>query len=90
MATDAPEATLTILVVDDEQVVCRTLGRLLERVGYGVLCAVHPQAALELFQEHHIDIVLSDIRMPELSGVDLCWALRSRRPVPVVLMTVML
>jgi DNA-binding NtrC family response regulator len=80
MQKGVPEETLTILVVDDEQVVCGTLGRLLERVGYGAVCATHPETALRLFQDHDIDIVLSDIRMPGMDGIELLHRLRQLAP----------
>lgn len=77
-----------ILVVDDEAVVRELTVEILRRSGYkphGVPSARH---ALELLDEESFDLVVSDVVMPEMTGVEFLYELRTRRPdLPVVLMT---
>lgn len=60
-----------ILVVDDEQSMREFLSIMLKREGYHVDCAVDGQQAVNLLQENVYDLVLSDIRMPNLAGLEL-------------------
>jgi DNA-binding NtrC family response regulator len=79
---------MRVLVVDDEQNLLMTLAANLELEGFEVHAAASGQQALALFEEHAFDLVLSDIRMPGMNGVDLFRKLRQSKPgVPVVLMT---
>jgi DNA-binding NtrC family response regulator len=79
---------MRVLVVDDEHNLLMTLGANLELEGFEVHTADTGERALELFREHDFDLVLSDIRMPGMNGVDLFRRLRAAKPeVPVVLMT---
>jgi DNA-binding NtrC family response regulator len=77
-----------ILVVDDESVVRELTVELLRRSGYaphGVPSARH---ALELLEREPFDLLLSDVVMPEMTGVELLYELRARKhDLPVVLMT---
>ena len=60
-----------ILVVDDEEILRADLSRLLEEEGYTVVGAKHGEQALDILQDTHIDLILTDIRMPGMSGLDL-------------------
>jgi DNA-binding NtrC family response regulator len=77
-----------ILVVDDEEVVREVTVEVLRRGGHdpqGVPSAKH---ALELLDEESFDLVVSDVVMPEMTGVEFLYELRKSRPdLPVVLMT---
>jgi DNA-binding NtrC family response regulator len=77
-----------ILVVDDEPAVRDLTVEILRRSGYkphGVPTARH---ALDLLEEEQFDLVVSDVVMPEMTGVELLYELRRRQPdLPVVLMT---
>jgi CheY-like chemotaxis protein len=77
-----------ILCVDDEEVP-RTLRRMvLIRQGYTVLPAVSAAEALELLEQHHVDLVLTDQMMPGLVGTELAKHLRSTRPsLPVIIVS---
>jgi len=78
----------TILVVDDEQGLVETVRVLLTREGFEVRTALSGKAALEIFEEEGADLVLADVRMPVMSGVEVLEAIRERSPdTPVVLMT---
>src|SRR5512135_1374305 len=70
MATHTAEPT-TILVVDDEQGIRQALDRYLRRLGYRVLLAEHGDAALRLLASDPPQAMLSDIRMPGMTGVEL-------------------
>ena len=77
-----------ILVVDDEAPLLMTLVANLELEGFDVKEASSAEHALQLIAEHDFDVVLSDIKMPGMNGVDLCREIRRRRPdLPVILMT---
>lgn len=63
--------TQIILVVDDDEGLREGLSRLLEDEGYQVLCADNGDRALEIIRQTHIDLILTDMRMPGMSGIEL-------------------
>jgi EAL domain-containing protein (putative c-di-GMP-specific phosphodiesterase class I) len=77
-----------VLVIDDEPAVLRVLGLLLERHGFAVDTVANARDGLKLLEKEKFHCVLSDIIMPELSGVDFLRELRRHDlDVPVILMT---
>ena len=68
-ADEAPGAT--ILVVDDEPELCRALSKLLGRNGYTVLTAGNGEEALQALRRQEVHLVLSDLQMPRMGGLDL-------------------
>lgn len=77
-----------ILVVDDEPKMRRVLEIMLARLGHTALMAANGREALALCETEPIDLVLTDLRMPEMDGLTLLAALRRRRNfVPVVVIT---
>jgi response regulator RpfG family c-di-GMP phosphodiesterase len=70
----------TLLVVDDEARILSALRRSLRREGWRVLIASTPAEALRLLDEEPIDAVLSDHKMPRMSGLDVLEAAAQRRP----------
>jgi two-component system C4-dicarboxylate transport response regulator DctD len=77
-----------ILVVDDEQIVRDLAVQVLRRAGYDVVSAGRAHDALEMVAAGSVDLVVSDVVMPGLSGVELLTELHERWPeLPVVLMT---
>jgi two-component system, NtrC family, response regulator HydG len=68
---DAEQPVATLLVADDDPAVRESLERALTREGYAVVLAPDGQAALERLQAGGIDLVLSDLKMPGLSGLEL-------------------
>jgi DNA-binding NtrC family response regulator len=77
-----------ILVIDDEQSILNTLKILLRGEGFQVDVRTKGGEALQEWDDIHPDIVLTDIRMPEVSGMDVLAAVREKDPqVPVILMT---
>jgi DNA-binding NtrC family response regulator len=77
-----------VLVVDDERGILETLQILLRGEGFEPIAAQGGAAGLESLREHDPDIILTDVRMPGVTGVQLLAASRERNPdVPVILMT---
>ena len=77
-----------ILVVDDESKMQRILEIMLRKMGHEVTCADNGGEALEILHATPHDLVISDLRMPGLSGIDLLRALRNQAgDVPVIIMT---
>jgi two-component system response regulator PilR (NtrC family) len=83
-ATDRSSGTLVIkpriLIVDDEPSMREMLGIVLRRDGYDVLIAPNGTQALALLQSERVDLLLSDIRMPDLSGVEVLRAAKAANP----------
>jgi CheY-like chemotaxis protein len=71
-----------ILVVDDHDDTLRSMKLLLSRLGYEVLAADNMSDALRIAEEQHFDILLSDIGLPDGSGLELLRRIRQRRDVP--------
>ncbi|NQT27954.1 response regulator [candidate division KSB1 bacterium] len=77
-----------ILVVDDVDTIARVYARFLEREGYEVRIAFNGMEALDVWERFKPDLVVSDIRMPKMSGFELANALRKKNPEQkVILMT---
>jgi len=77
-----------VLIVDDDSVARRQLRSLLTANGYAVIEAGNGRIAREILAEHEIDVVVSDIFMPECDGFELIAAIRAmERPVPVIAMS---
>ncbi|MFC5300925.1 EAL domain-containing protein [Azospira restricta] len=74
------EAMPTLLLVDDEPQVLISLSRLLRREGYQILTAGNPQQAFDLLARHRVDVVVSDQRMPEMSGTEFFARVRQLYP----------
>jgi EAL domain-containing protein (putative c-di-GMP-specific phosphodiesterase class I) len=84
----APAGARRVLIIDDEPAVLRVIGLLLERHGFAVASASNARDGLSLLADKGFDVVLSDIIMPELSGLDFLRELRQHDlDVPVILMT---
>ena len=79
--------TRTILVVDDETTLRETLVEALEMEGYRAISAADGRAALEQFRSGRPDLVLLDLMLPELSGVEVCRILRAESAVPIIMLT---
>ncbi len=68
----------TVLIVDDELEVCLSLGELLRSKGYGAIHVDAPQDVLPLLEREKVDLVIMDVRMPSIGGIDLLKAVRER------------
>jgi putative two-component system response regulator len=79
---------IKILVIDDDAVVRDVIGEMLAVAGYEVVAAANAADALELFMDERIGLVVTDIVMPDVSGLELLEAMRLHRPsLPIVLVT---
>jgi len=67
----------TILVVNDNPDRLEVMSLLLQRAGYRVLVASDGREAFTIAQHEHHDLIISDVMMPHLSGIDLCRAIRA-------------
>ncbi|MEM1348867.1 MAG: sigma-54 dependent transcriptional regulator [Myxococcota bacterium] len=74
------DADATILLVDDEAAHLKTLEKLFSRKGYDVLTAEHGQLAVEILRERDVDLVITDLMMPKLDGMELLELVRTLRP----------
>lgn len=82
------ESRKRILVVDDEQEITLVLRSGLTKHGYDVRVANEGEAALELFQAWTPDLVVTDLSMPNMHGLDLCRRLRGMSSVPIIVLSV--
>ena len=78
-----------ILIVDDEPQLRRALRRALEGYGYAVREAEDGAGALAEFQSYKPDIVLLDLVLPDMSGVDVCRELRQNHQTPIIVLSVL-
>ncbi len=81
-------APLTILLIDDDESLRRVTEFTLREDGYTVLTAADGRAAMETFSSSPVDLVVTDVRMPEMDGMELLTRLKAMHPdLPVVLLT---
>ena len=81
-----PDAS-TILLVDDEEAVQKLLAYPLQRDGYRVVQARDGEEALERFGAEAVDLVVLDIMLPKLDGLEVCKRLRATSTVPIIMLT---
>ena len=79
-------STATILIVDDEPVVRALLRAALEPMGSRVIDAVDGEAALEVAWNERPELIILDVGLPGLSGIDVCRALKTHLPPPRVIL----
>src|ERR687896_2713533 len=77
----------TILLVDDEDSVQKLLAYPLERDGFRVLQARDGEEALARFASERVDLVVLDIMLPRLDGLEVCRRLRTQSQVPIIILT---
>lgn len=80
-------ATRQILVVDDEVSICEILTSFLKKNGYSVFYALNGEQAITIIKQHDIDLVLTDIKMPGMTGVDLLKLIKGYNAFLPVIMT---
>src|SRR5438045_887565 len=76
-----------ILVVDDDPTNTKLLKFLLQDEGYEVTTTDSPYRALEKLEEDHVDLIMLDIRLPEMSGLELCRIIRERINTPIMFLS---
>ena len=77
----------TILLVDDEDAVQKLLAYPLERDGFRVVQARDGEEALARFGDEHVDLVVLDVMLPKLDGLEVCKRLRAASSVPIIMLT---
>ena len=77
----------TILLVDDEEAIQKLLAYPLEREGFRVLQARNGEEALARFAAEEVDLVVLDIMLPKLDGLEVCKRLRAESEVPIIMLT---
>ena len=90
MSEPAGPSAKTILVADDEASMRKVIERRLQAWGYGVVIAVDGLEAVRLAKERRPDLILLDVMMPGLNGLDVCRQLKgegSTAPIPVIIVT---
>jgi DNA-binding response OmpR family regulator len=81
------DGSARILLVDDEQAVQTLLAYPLRKDGYEVVSAQDGREALDRFAEQRFDLVVLDIMLPKLDGIEVCRRLRTRSQVPIIMLT---
>jgi len=77
-----------LLLIDDESQILRTLQATLATQGYEIKTAPNGLDGLILFREWRPDLVITDLSMPEMSGVELCREIRAIAPTPIIVLSV--
>src|SRR5438874_13257183 len=77
----------TILLVDDEDAVRKLLAYPLERDGFRVVQARDGEEALECFRRERVDLVVLDLMLPKVDGLEVCKRLRAESSVPIIMLT---
>jgi DNA-binding response OmpR family regulator len=75
-----------VLVVDDEGAIRYSISKTLQRVGYQVSAAASGEEALDMMADQNFDVVLTDIRMPGLTGVELLARIKEKAPDAIVIL----
>src|SRR5205809_7852313 len=85
MAASAPGSK--VLLVEDEPALVESVAYSLTREGFAVITATDGERALERFRAERPSLVILDLMLPKLSGLDVCRAIRSESQVPIVILT---
>jgi two-component system, OmpR family, alkaline phosphatase synthesis response regulator PhoP len=77
----------TVLLVDDEENLASLVAAYLEREGYGVVSVASGAEALRVLAQQPVRLVVLDLALPDMDGLDVCRQIRTRSSVPVVMLT---
>ncbi|NUV77817.1 two-component system response regulator CseB [Streptomyces fungicidicus] len=84
---DGLPAPVAVLLVEDDEVIRRSVAMALERYGYRVTTAADGLAGLEAFRDGGHDLLLLDVMLPQLDGIGLCRRIRETSTVPILMMS---
>lgn len=76
-----------ILIVDDEPKIVEVVKSYLENSGYNVFEAYNGKQAFELFEKVNPNLVVLDLMLPDITGEEICWTLRKKSRVPIIMLT---
>jgi DNA-binding response OmpR family regulator len=79
---------MKVLVVDDDLVLADVVSFTLRRAGFEIVLAHDGKAALERFRDEAPQLVILDVELPEMDGLDVCRAIRAQSEVPIIMLTV--
>jgi two-component system response regulator RegX3 len=83
----SPETSALVLVVEDEESLADSVRYNLEREGYRVALATDGRQAIDLFRSERPSLVILDLMLPEISGLDVCRTIRGDSDVPIIMVT---
>ncbi len=87
MDKESPDTGEVIMVVDDDISICQIMQAGIEHAGYECFVADNPRRALAILEQQRIDVLVADIRMPDMSGIELGQIVKSRFGADVIIMT---
>lgn len=70
----------TVLILDDDELVIQSLGKALQNLGYGVILCLNPREALDRIENSEVDLVVSDLRMPAMNGIEFLEKIQAKCP----------
>lgn len=76
-----------VLLVDDEVPLRESLTYTLQKEGYRVTTAADGHSAIKQFHKHVPDVIVLDLMLPEVSGMEVCWRIRAFSDVPIIMLT---
>ena len=76
-----------VLIVDDEEALRESLSYSLTKEGYQVTTAADGQTAIKLFHKQVPDIIILDLMLPGVDGMEICWRIRAFSDVPILMLT---
>ncbi|WP_408635007.1 response regulator [Paenibacillus phocaensis] len=77
----------TILIVDDEKEIIKLMEIYLKNEGYRLLAAADGLEALDLLKSHSVDLIILDVMMPRLDGIEACMRIREERNTPIIMLS---
>lgn len=77
----------TILIVDDEKEIRDLIEIYLKNEGYTVLHAEHGEEALQIIKKKEVDLIILDVMMPQLDGIETCMKLREEKSMPIIMLS---
>jgi DNA-binding NtrC family response regulator len=80
-------AAIRILIVEDEETLCESLKRVLSREGYVVDVAYSAESAIDIFDEGFYDVIITDIILPGITGIELLKKIKEQLPEQIVIIT---
>jgi CheY-like chemotaxis protein len=88
----APPASLQILLAEDDETTVFSISRLLEKSGHSVTVALNGQEALQMHEANDFDLILMDVSMPVMDGIEACQRIRGsgnshKRDIPIIALT---
>ncbi len=77
----------TILIIEDEPELAKVVQSYLEKSGYKVICAYRGDSGLALYESNHPDLVLLDLNLPGMDGLDVAKMIRRNQETPIIMLT---